>query len=94
VIATDAGGLRSYFSPEEITYIPPKSPQALRSAIDLLIANDELRQGRAKRALTRMKDGDLNSRSFVARHVELSNGLRQARRMGHISETLSVAAER
>jgi hypothetical protein len=41
-----------------------------------------------------MKDGDVNSRSFVARHVELSNDLRQARRMGHFSETLSVAAER
>jgi glycosyltransferase involved in cell wall biosynthesis len=94
VIATDAGGLRSYFSPEEITYVPPKDPQALRSAIDLLSANDEMRQGKAKRALARMKDGDVNSRSFVARHVELSNDLRQARRMGHFSETLSVAAER
>ncbi len=94
VIATDVGGLRSYFSPEEITYIPPKSPEALRSAIDLLMADDEIRQGRTKRALTRMKDGDLNSRSFVARHVELSNELRQAQRMGHISESLSVAIER
>jgi glycosyltransferase involved in cell wall biosynthesis len=94
VISTDAGGLQSYFTSEELTYVPANDPKALRSAIDLLMGNDAMREAKAQRALTRMKSGDLNSRSFVARHVELSRRLLQIGRTGHPSGAVPVAAER
>jgi glycosyltransferase involved in cell wall biosynthesis len=94
VIATDAGGLRSYFSADEITYVPVNDSQALRFAIDHLMADDDLRQGKARRALERMKSGDLNSRSFVARHVEISNSILQSREAEHSSERLAVLTGR
>jgi glycosyltransferase involved in cell wall biosynthesis len=93
VIATDVGGLRSYFTPEEITYVPAKEPESLRSAIESLMANDELRRRKAETALARMKDGELNSWSFVARHVELSRGLLQVRQDEGCSETLATAVK-
>src|SRR5581483_9314579 len=93
VIATDVGGLRSYFSDDEITYVRPNDPRGMRATIDALMANDEAREAKAKRALDRMKNGDLNSTSFVARHVELSYDLLQAYRPGHASNTFSVAAQ-
>lgn len=93
VICSDVGGLSSYFGAEEVTYIPACDPDALRAAINLLMSNDEIRQEKARRALTRMKDGDLNSRCFVARHVELSNELLRTPRAEHSSEALSVAAK-
>lgn len=93
VIATDVGGLRSYFSPDEVTYVPATSPRNLRSAIDALMADDALRETKAARALDRMKSGDLNSTSFVARHVELSHDLLNVRRPGHSAGALSVAAQ-
>jgi len=94
VITTDAGGLRSYFGPDEVTYVPAKDPQALRSAIDLLVTNEELRQRKARQALARMKNGDLNSRSFVARHVELSNDLCRVQREEAPVRAYSAVAER
>lgn len=94
VIATDAGGLRSYFGPEEMTYIPANNPEAVRSAIDLLMADEQLRQDKALQALARMKRGDLNSRSFVARHVELSKDLCRARSQEYPARAYSAIAER
>src|ERR1700733_3662868 len=94
VISTDAGGLQSYFASEEITYVPSKDPEALRSAIDQLMGNNRMREAKAQRALALMKAGDLNSRSFVARHVELSRRFLPVEKSGHPSGALSVAAER
>ena len=92
VITTDVGGLRGYFGPEEVTYVPANDPEALRSAIDRLMANEQMRRQKARNALMRMKNGDLNSRSFVARHVELSNDLLRSRRAAYPSEAFSSAA--
>jgi glycosyltransferase involved in cell wall biosynthesis len=94
VIATDVGGLRSYFPEDEINYAPPGDPKALRAVIDGLMSDAEARQQTAKRALARMKSGDLNSRSFVARHVELSYDLLRKHRIERASDSLPVAAQR
>lgn len=91
VICTDVGGLRSYFSAQDMTYVPPNDPHAIRSAIELLSADAELRRSKAKRALAQMTEGDVNSRSFVARHVELSTELLRARRIDQTSGSLSMA---
>ena len=94
VISTEAGGLQSYFGSEEVTYVRSKDPEALRLAIDQLMENDAMREAKAKRALALMKTGDLNSRSFVARHVELSRRFPSIGKSGHPSGALSVATER
>ncbi len=75
VICTHVGGIESYFTEDEITYVPVGDPEAVRQAIQRLTADPVLREGKVRRALARMKTGDINSRSFVARHVELSHTL-------------------
>ncbi len=72
VICSAVGGLESYFTEDEISYVPAGDPAAIRETIDRLSADDELRKGKVRRALARMKSGNINSRSFVAQHVELS----------------------
>ena len=91
VICTDAGGLHSYFSPDEMTYVPLKDPSAIHGAIDGLFADADARRSKASRALMRMKEGDVNSRSFVARHVELSKRLLRVRAAELARERLSMA---
>ena len=93
VICSDVGGLRGYFGPEEVTYIPPGSPDALRAAIDRLASDDSMRQEKARKALARMKDGDLNSRCFVAKHVELSGEILQTRRNLQPSDAFTAIAK-
>jgi glycosyltransferase involved in cell wall biosynthesis len=92
VIVTDVGGLRSYFDSQEVTYVRANDPQGLRAAIDALMADDETRRKKAACALARMKQGDLNSRSFVARHVELSQQLLHPSQIRKPSETFSAVA--
>lgn len=75
VVAADTGGLRAYFSAEEIFYIPPGDPGAWRQAILRLAADDALRWGLAKRAQERMSGGSLSSRAYAKRHAELSREL-------------------
>jgi glycosyltransferase involved in cell wall biosynthesis len=94
VICTDVGGLRSYFSSDEVTYVQPNDPKAICNAIEVLMADGEARRAKAVRALARMRDGDVNSRSFVARHVELSSRLLRASATAQAPNQLSVAGER
>ena len=75
VICTDTGGLRSYFSGDEVRYIPLAEPDHLRIAIEELSRNDDLRFAIARRAQARIVNSDLNSRAFAHRHYELSRSL-------------------
>ncbi len=75
VICSDLGGLESYFTAEEITYVPAGDPDAVRAAADRLAANDHLRHSKAARALAKMKTGNINARGFVREHVEISHQL-------------------
>lgn len=75
VVCTDTGGLRAYFSDDEVVYVPPHNAPALRQAVRELAADHERRWRLAERAQARMGDGGLSSRSFALRHVELSREL-------------------
>ena len=75
VICTDTGGLRAYFSENEICFIPLGDPAGLQKAIATLAGDDDLRWGLAERAQTRMTSGGLNSRAYARRHAELSREL-------------------
>jgi len=43
VVCTRTGGLSAYFSEQEVRYVPPEDPKAMRRALKELAANDELR---------------------------------------------------
>ncbi len=72
VVCTDTGGLRAYFSDEEIHYVPPQDPAALRRALHELAEGDQMRFAMATRSQARMLSADLSSRAFARRHYELS----------------------
>jgi glycosyltransferase involved in cell wall biosynthesis len=75
VICSDAGHLKAYFSDDEIKYVPPEDPEALRSAILELAADDEARLAIAQRAQARMGPDGLSSHAYVKQFVELSRDL-------------------
>ena len=75
VICSDTGGLKSYFSDEEVFFIPHGDPLEIHKAITKLAGDDRLRQDLAERAQARMTTGGFNSRSYARRHAELSREL-------------------
>jgi glycosyltransferase involved in cell wall biosynthesis len=75
VICTDTGGLRAYFSSDEVCYVPPSDPKRLRQAIEQLSRADDLRFAMTRRAQARVTNAKLNSRNFARRHYELSRTL-------------------
>jgi len=75
VISTDTGGLRAYFSGDELRYVPPRDPAAMRRALEELADDDELRCAIARRAQARILSADFSSRAYAMRHYELSQQL-------------------
>jgi glycosyltransferase involved in cell wall biosynthesis len=75
VVCTDTGGIRGYFSDEDVRYVPPQDPVALRRAFQGLAEDDQMRFAMATHAQARMLSSDLSSRSFARRHYEISRGL-------------------
>jgi glycosyltransferase involved in cell wall biosynthesis len=71
-ICTDTGGLRAYFSDEEVYFVPVGDSSGIQKAIMKLSSDDELRWGLAARAQTKMKTGGISSRCYARRHAELS----------------------
>ena len=75
VIASDTGGLRSYFSSREVRYVPVGDFLALRHAIRALADDDNLRYRLACAAQERILSDDLSSKSYAMRHREISDRL-------------------
>ncbi|MCI0598524.1 MAG: glycosyltransferase family 4 protein [Beijerinckiaceae bacterium] len=75
VICTDTGGLKAYFSDEEVYFVPGGDPSEIQKAIRKLAGDDALRWKLATRAQERMRSGGINSRSFARSHAELSREL-------------------
>ena len=75
VICTDTGGLRAYFSDGEVTYVPPRQPEALRWQIASFAQDDDAGAAMVKRARERMVAAGLSSRDFARRHARLSREL-------------------
>jgi glycosyltransferase involved in cell wall biosynthesis len=71
VVVTDVGGLRGYFSDQEVRYVPASDPDATREAIKA-VAKDELFIPMVERAQRRMIEAGLTSRGFARRHAQLS----------------------
>lgn len=72
VIASDTGGLRAYFSDDEVKYVPVGDSNSLMAAVRELAADDELRFRLARASQARIISEDLSSESYAVRHRELS----------------------
>ncbi len=75
VISTDTGGLRAYFSNEEVHYVPIADALAMRRAGRELAEDDERRFRLADAAQRRIVEGGLSSERYALRHRRLSQEL-------------------
>jgi glycosyltransferase involved in cell wall biosynthesis len=75
VVCTDSEGLRAYFSPAEVRYVPPRAPVAMRRAAEELATDDKLRAGMVARAQNRLSVAELTSQGFADRLRRLSGSL-------------------
>jgi len=78
VICSDVGGLRAYFSDDEIRFVKAQDSNALEQDISKAGADPEGRLAMATRAQARMGPAGLSSESYVRRHVEISRDLLNA----------------
>lgn len=75
IIATEAGGLDSYFDPSQVRYVPPFDSAAIGDALSWVAANPREALGQANRAQARIRSGAIGCAAYVKRHVELSREL-------------------
>ena len=73
VIATDTGGLKAYFDDDMVTYVPAEDQDALRDAIQYLVANPETGAAKARRAQERIKE--IGCDQYIMQHVAISREL-------------------
>lgn len=72
-ICSRAGGLDSYFTDDEVSFVPTGDPDALRRAVDAAAADRPAALRRAQAAQARMALDGLSSRAFARAHVALSH---------------------
>lgn len=89
VVATDTGGLRAYFSEDEIAYVPLNSPDAMRGMVDSLCADRARSLAMVAKAQRRMLTGELTKQGYAKRHRKLTEDLLQRR-----DPSLAVARDR
>jgi glycosyltransferase involved in cell wall biosynthesis len=87
VVVADGGALKCYFSEEELRYVPPGDPAAMRAAIAALADDPAERARMVERAQRRMIDAGLTSRDFAQRHAALSRELLYGATVVAIEET-------
>ncbi len=73
VVSSDTGGISTYFSRDEVLYVPPGDAEALRAAV--LAAGPAERLRFAERAQERFRAEDYSTRGMAARYVALSEEL-------------------
>ena len=71
VVSSDTGGVPTYFSANEVLFVPPGRPEALREAVLGCSAADLMRL--AQRAQWRFEDEDYSTRGLAARYAALSD---------------------
>ncbi|MDG1579398.1 glycosyltransferase [Pseudomonas sp. GOM6] len=75
VIVSDTGGLRAYFADDDVRYVPPHDPLALRQAIETLARDTEGALAMARSAQSKIGCPGLSAESFARQHAELSLAL-------------------
>jgi glycosyltransferase involved in cell wall biosynthesis len=72
VVCTDTGGMRDYFSADEVRYVPPNDAVAMRRALEELAADDGLRFSISRKAQEQLVKAELNTRARARRLADLS----------------------
>jgi glycosyltransferase involved in cell wall biosynthesis len=70
VISSNTGGVPTYFSPDEVIFVPPGNPNMLRQAA--LDADLDARRAMAARAQRRFVENDYTSAGHARRYLTLS----------------------
>ncbi len=76
VVSSDTGGIATYFSKDEVLYVPPSDAEALRAAVLAMDAAKWLRL--AERAQKRFRAEDYSTGGMAARYAALSEELLDA----------------
>lgn len=72
VIASHVGGLDAYFGNDAVTYVPPGSPEALKTAARDLLANPTKALAQATKAHERIRSGAIGANAYILDHVRIS----------------------
>ncbi|WP_206996252.1 glycosyltransferase [Trinickia mobilis] len=75
VIATDVGGLRDYFTAQQVSYVPPHDAAALRRAADALAAHPEATLSRVWAAGAQLTARRLTTQHFAQQHVQITRAM-------------------
>jgi glycosyltransferase involved in cell wall biosynthesis len=97
LVVTDVGGLRDYFSGEHAAYVPPHDPEALRLAVDKLVAEPDATLCRAWAAGVHLMARNLTTQHFAHQHVRITQDLlsRRGRSAASVrADDLSLADNR
>jgi glycosyltransferase involved in cell wall biosynthesis len=93
MIVTDVGALKDYFTDAQAVYVPPFDPEALRQAVNRLVAApaDGLRQAQA--AARQLMARQLTTEQFAQQHVRITREL-MSRRAAPRGRTVDEARRR
>jgi glycosyltransferase involved in cell wall biosynthesis len=72
VVCSDTGGLRAYFSDEQIGFVSVADPRAMRAAVDEIAINGDLRRNLVSKAQERISSANLTAQGFADQHRKLS----------------------
>jgi glycosyltransferase involved in cell wall biosynthesis len=75
VIASDVGGLRSYFGDDAVNYVPSGDISSLQNAIRELTTRPEAARNRVLAAQKVMGPGGLNAKSYAMQHAKWTREL-------------------
>ncbi len=78
VVATLTGGLDAYFSHDEIRYVQPDNPIALREALIEIGRDPKGAAAMARRAQERMRRDKMGADSYIREHVTMSREMMSA----------------
>ena len=75
VVVSDVGGLRHYFGPDAVHFVPPGDAQALAERVKALGHDPEQARAAVARAREAFSQQGLDTVGYAARHVQLTEAL-------------------
>jgi glycosyltransferase involved in cell wall biosynthesis len=83
MVVTNVGALDDYFSNGAASYVPPFDSQAMREAVDRLVASPSEALRQAQAAAEQLLSRDLTTRHFAMQHVRITEDLLRRRVAPH-----------
>jgi glycosyltransferase involved in cell wall biosynthesis len=83
MVVTGVGALEDYFSHQAVSYVPPFDSQAMREAVDRLVASPSEALRQAQAAAEQLLSRDLTTHHFAMQHVRITEDLLRRRVAPH-----------